>query len=416
MLLAGLFLIASLTLTGTAPTPGFDFHQPADTATDTSYPVTWSDEAQVLWRADLAGFGQSVPVVFGDRVVVTSVANNLDQELIVTCLSLKTGAVLWRKAFSAGQKVYYSTMVARAAPTPVVDASGIILFYGSGDLLKLDHDGQILWTRSLTAEFGPFQGNHGVGTSPVLYRGILTLLIDHEGPSYLLAINPTNGQTIWRRERPARVSWTTPLPIRYEGRDQLIISSNGIIESIALKDGEQLWFSEDVNKNSIPSPARFENLIIIGASTKASSQALSLGGQGNLAGTCRAWRGAAAASGATPLVVGREVYFINRAGVVSCVDARSGSVHWQHRIGASCWATPRWVDGRLYFFTSKGETVVMKADPSQATVIASNSLAVSGDDAVYAVTPAAGRFLYRTGSRITALGHVGAPQSTKTTP
>ena len=115
-------------------------------------------------------------------------------------------------------------MTSKGAPTPCADRNRVYVFFESGDLLALDHDGRTQWSRKLTEEYGPFQGNHGVGSSPRLTSNGVATLVTHAGPCYLLLADRATGKTLWRTEREIKTAWTTPCIVRRGGKEQIVIS------------------------------------------------------------------------------------------------------------------------------------------------------------------------------------------------
>ncbi len=363
-------------------------------------PLKWSEAENILWRAELEGFGQSSPVIWGGKVFTTTVVADAEKPLMVTCLALKTGITIWRKRFEASQKIKYTRMIARAAPTPVVDPSGLYLFFGSGDLMKLSHEGDVRWARSLVEEFGEFKGNHGVASSPVRHGDKLILLIANEGPSYVLAADADTGETLWKKDRSETVSWSTPVVTRYKGQDQLIISSNGVLEALDVESGAQLWFTKAIAKNTVASPSIYQDRVIAGSSESAASASVRLGGSGDITDTHMVWQGGSASSFGSPLVQGGRVYFVNRAGVIACLDAKTGTEIWKHRAGDSCWASPVAAGDRLFFFAKNGDTVVMAGNRPEPEVLAVNKLPIGDNDEVYGVAVVDRKILIRTGSAL----------------
>ncbi|MDJ0837630.1 MAG: PQQ-binding-like beta-propeller repeat protein [Acidobacteriota bacterium] len=366
-------------------------------------PLRWSEAKNIDWRVQLPGFGQSSPVVWDDKVFITSVDTEDEDRLVVIRLDLETGKTIWEKRFKASRQIEYTRMIARSAPTPAVDHSGVYVFFGSGDVLKLSHDGDKLWSRSLVEEFGAFKGNHGVAASPVLYDDRLMLLIAHEGPSYAIALNAATGETLWKQDRKPAVSWSTPLVTRNQGRNQLVISSNGTVEALDIESGERLWYTHDIVKNTVASPLVYEDLIIAGSSESGGGRTVRLGGQGDITADRIAWRGGWASSFGSPLVHGSRVYITNRAGVVACLDAASGKEIWKHRLGESCWASPAAAGDRLYFFTKNGLTVVLAGNQEAPKILAENKLPVGKDNEVYGVALVDRKILLRTGSALTCI-------------
>ena len=132
----------------------------------------------------LTGYGQSTPVVFGERVFTTSTEGDDSEILVVQCHRLSNGVLMWEKKYPSPAKTKRSQYVSQAAPSPVVDDRAVYLFFESGLLLAMDHHGKELWKRSLIEEYGPMMGDHGLGSLFQTEDG-LGLLVDHAGPSYL---------------------------------------------------------------------------------------------------------------------------------------------------------------------------------------------------------------------------------------
>src|SRR5690606_7492417 len=127
-------------------------------------PLTWSESENVAWRVKLAGRGQSSPIVYGNRAFATSVAGENKERLLIESFDLATGERLWLQEFAGTQKVPDSEYVSRGAPTPVANDKRVYAFFESGNLIALDHDGKLIWQRSLVEEYGEFLGNHGIGS------------------------------------------------------------------------------------------------------------------------------------------------------------------------------------------------------------------------------------------------------------
>jgi len=371
-------------------------------------PLRWSESENVAWRAELAGFGQSSPVLWDDRVYVTSTAGDRKERLLAEAFDLAGGERLWRAEFAASQRPEeVSNMISRGAPTPAADADGVYLFYESGDLIALDHGGEVRWRRSLTEEYGEFGGGHGIGTSLVNAPGSLVLLIEHEGPSYLLCVDKATGENLWRVEREPRVSWTTPLLVEHEGVAQIVVSSNGVLESYRLEDGGRLWWVEGLDGNTVASPSVAGDLVVIGSSDPNNSLAVELGGSGDVSDTHVEWRAESVTSSfGSPLVHGETVHFVNRAGALQATNLEDGSLRWERRIPDSCWASPLSAGDRLYFFCKNGHTVVLEAAEGDAEPeqLAENVLEIPEGDRVYGFAVAPGRFVLRTSRGLVAVG------------
>lgn len=364
-------------------------------------PLTWSDEQGVAWQAALPGYGQSSPVVWRDRAFVTAVSGAEKEELLVACVEVASGRLLWKQTFPSSLKQADSDYVSRAAPTPAVDAQRAYAFFESGDLLALDHDGKLLWQRKLTADYGEFKGNHGIGSSLALFEDRVIVLIDHDGPSYLLAIDAATGKNVWKLDRPSKISWTSPIVGNAAGRRQLVVSSSGTVEAFDPVDGKPLWSFEGIEGNTVASPTLTNDFVLVGSSDAKHNFALRADGNGALTDAAVLWRSAdAAASFSSPLVYRDRVYLVNKAGAAACLDARDGKKLWTERIG-SCWASALGAGDRVYYFGKDGVTTVLAAE-SEFKELAKNTLTIEGR--VYGVAAVPGALLLRTGNKLLCVG------------
>lgn len=369
--------------------------------------LEWSDGANVLWRVDLPGYGQSAPVVWNRQVFLTSVEGPEKETLILSSLDVETGEVRWRRRFQASQKIESSEMVSRGAPTPVVDSETVFAFWESGDLVALDHEGETLWHRSLTAEYGDFLGNHGVASSPVLAGGHLIVQATHDGPSFYLAVDRRTGANVWKVDRPAGVSWTTPIPIDLDGEPYVIASAGSRVEAIHAVTGERAWLFEAIEKNHVPSIAVDGEVVFVPSSAAGQSVALPREvAPGEIPESAIAWRAEGASSGfGSPLIQAGCVLLSNKAGVLSCLDKGSGEERWQHRMAEAVWASPISVGERVYFFGKKGTTTVLRVRADgPPEVLAENQLET--DETVYGAAAAAESFVIRSGSEVVRVGRL----------
>jgi outer membrane protein assembly factor BamB len=295
--------------------------------------------------------------------------------LLVTACSLTEGTVRWTHTTPTSDPVENGTFVSRAAPTPVVDEQGVYAFFESGDVVALTHDGKSRWSSSLSAKYGKFENTYGLAASPVLHGNRLFLLIDHPGPSYVMALQRETGVERWRITRTSRGSWTSPLLMQIAGRPQLVCSSAGTVDGYDVEDGQLLWSHTGIGGNRICSPTiAGEGTLLIGSQTsrefadtesvKKANMALKVTFRDSVWSTEVAWRSEDAVPGmASPIAHHDCAYWINRSGVITCLDATTGRVHYTERTAQSCWATPVGLGDRVYFFGKDGLTSVIAAGP-----------------------------------------------------
>ncbi|MGV3723167.1 MAG: PQQ-binding-like beta-propeller repeat protein [Actinomycetota bacterium] len=399
-----LFLLTAPVAAHTASTkvwPGFRGDGNSRTSAQ-NLPLRWSDTENVAWQMELPGYGQSSPVIWNDRVFVTSVAGEMQDRLLVRCLSLADGRSLWNKELKGSQGVKTSDYVSKAAPTPAVDADRLYVFFESGDLLALTHGGAPVWQRSLVREYGAIRSNHGLGSSPVLSEAGLLLQVVHDGGAYLLCVDPKTGQNRWKRDHPFGAGWATPAVAKHQGRSVVLATSSGRVDALDLTTGAPLWHVTGLKGNTVPSPSLADGVAVIGSSDPNSTVALRLGGEGDVTASHINWRQPDVnCSFGSPLVYQGCVYFVNKAGVAYCLDLATGKPNWDTRLAASSWASPIAAGDRIYFFDTTGGALVTKAGP-KLEKLAENRFPITGR--VYGVAAVDGVLVFRTGNRIVRLG------------
>lgn len=347
-----------------------------------SLPLQWSPTKGMAWQSETDGYGQSAPVIANNKVIVASVIGEQKEKCAVTAYDLNNGERRWQHQFDTANQGPSNYMMSRSAPTPVVDDKAIYVFFESGDLVAITTDGQQMWHRSLTNDYGAFQNNHGLGSSPAQTADLILLNIEHKGPSFLLAVDKQTGETRWKTERPSGSSWTTPVVASHDSGQQVVVSSGGDLSGYDPENGELLWSLEGLEGNSVPSPCAVGEYIFSGARIpefgSASDAAKSnlcvriTGESSKPFELC--WRASKAVSDyASPVVDGEQVYFLNKVGVLFCVDASSGETIYQQRLRAECWATPIVTQDGIYFFAKDGTAKVVQRG-REFSVIASNEL------------------------------------------
>jgi len=347
-------------------------------------PMAWTPDKGIAWFADLPGYGQSAPVIWKSTVFITTVQGENKEKNQVTAYEVATGKVRWQKEFSSSQPVRAVYTVSRAAPTPALDKNALFVFFESGDLIALSHDGRVLWQRSLTREYGNIKGGHGIGASPAQTEDTLILLVEDVSGAYLLAVDKRTGKNRWKVERKAQNGWSSPVLLRAGSKTEVVVSSGGAVQGYALADGAKVWEVSGLTGNNIPTPAVLEDRIYIGASTSArqaggasaaeSNCCLVRKEQGGQVSCETVWRATkAVCSYMGPLLSGDCAYYVNGTGILFCLDAKSGQQHYAERIDGECWAQPIATKEHLYFFAKNGSTTVVKPGP-RFEKVASNRL------------------------------------------
>ena len=384
---------------GAARWPGFLGGRDGNVSRAARLPLTWSEDS-VAWRITTPGFGQSSPVIWDDTVFLTSLAGRLKETLFITAVDLGDGTERWRRTLDAAEAFEWNNYVSKGAPTPAVDGERLYAFFDSGDLLALTHDGDTVWHRKLGAEYGTVGGNHGVGNSVLLTDDAVVVLLTRRTYSYLLAVDPATGETLWKADREPGVAWSTPV-LTPDGRE-IVVSASGRIEAFDAGTGERLWFFENLRGNHVPSPTVTDELVIVGGMAVQANLALRRGRTGALGRADVAWTAGSGSNFASPFLYRDCVYWVNPAGAARCLAPDSGAVRWTHRLPASIWATPLGHEDHVYFFTTDGVTQVLGASAGAPEVVATNHLTVDAPVTGFAAVDDA--IVIRAGTEVIRVG------------
>ena len=374
-----LIALGSIELTLAQESRSFpSFSSSADTNLESAqeYPLNWAPDS-VAWKVGLTGYGQSCPAVLDDRIFVASVSGVNKENQIIECFDLKEGKRLWETSIPSSFPFESSPMVSRAAPTPIADNQGLFVFFESGDLVALDHDGKTKWQRPLQKEFGEFINKFGLSATPVQTPNDLYVLLDHSGESFLVSVDKTTGQTSWQVSRGKRAnSWSSPAIIQFDGQPLIVCSSVGSLDAYSASDGKLLCSYAQVGGNSVATPydlghGRFLVSSLVRPADGPSENAL----VSNLsAKIVRDGEGVrfevewiaedARGSFCSPVEHAGYSYFLTPQGILYCLDSKTGKQHYAKRTpSGACWATPFPVGDRLYLFGKEGDTTVVKIGP-----------------------------------------------------
>ncbi|MEM6363230.1 MAG: PQQ-binding-like beta-propeller repeat protein [Planctomycetota bacterium] len=338
-------------------------------------PMRWSPESGIAWQVDLPGYGQSSPVIWNKTAYLTSSDGPWQQRLLVHAIETTTGDLKWTRAIEATSKVENYFRNSRAAPTCVVDDHRVISFFASGDVTSLDHDGNLIWSTSLVQQFGAINNERGAASSLAQDKAHVFVLVDHDGPSYIVALDKTDGRVAWKRDRGHRVpSWASPVVVDQNDPATLVVSSADSVAAYHAGTGDLLWERDQFVGNHIASATVSDQTVYTGSSQMFHQRNVD---ETEIAGSnCRIdlngdqhhirW-GADKANAyyASPLAFANYVYYVNKVGILYCVRAETGQQVFAKRIGNPCWASPIGVttpagDRYVYLFTKNGFTLVLR--------------------------------------------------------
>jgi len=353
-------------------------------------PIEGSEEKNVRWEKAVPGLGLSSPIVWGDRLFLTTAVPTGEKvedapragrregippdrvlSYEVHALDRANGSTVWtrtvRTEAPSGGTHPDGTW---ASGSPVTDGEVLIAFFGSQGLYAFDLDGTELWRR----DFGDMRTRlgFGEGSSPALHGDRVFVIWDHEDDSFMVALDGKTGQEIWRRDRDEMTAWTTPLVVEHGGRTQVITSATNRVRSYDADTGEPIWQATGMTLNAIPSPV-YSNGVVYLTSGFRGSKLLAVrldGAEGDITGTDNVvWSvDRDTPYVPSPLLHDGVIYFTkSNNGILSAFDAGTGEAHYANqRLGPvrNVYASPVAVGDRVYFTSRDGEFLVARAGPT----------------------------------------------------
>jgi len=364
----------------------------------TNLPATWSATENIAWKVEMPGYGASSPVVFNDRIYVTSYSGyGLDEKKPgdqaelrrhLSCYKLDSGELEWTKTMEpkSPQKPYrqFVALHGYVSSTPAVDKTGIYVFYGASGAAAYSHSGELLWE----ADCG--QGTHDFGTanSPVIFEDVVIINASVESGN-LIGLDKKSGKEIWRQS-DIRSSWNTPALVKAaNGETEVAVNTKGKILAFDPRTGEKLWFCTAMDDYICPSLLAHDDVVYAIGSRKNSAIAVRAGGRGDVTETHKLWQLGKGSNVTSPVYYEGHLYWSSEGrGVVYCVDASNGEVVYEERLDPSpdrIYASPVVADGKIYYVSRNKGTYVVAAKP-EFELLAHNTM--EGDDSVFNGSPA----------------------------
>ena len=383
-------------------------------------PLTWSESESIRWRARIPGRGYSSPVVWNDRIFLTTaipadVAPDAEHDplggaaargvhrFVVMAIDRQTGRTIWetvarqQEPHEAGHEAH-STW---ASSSPVTDGERVYAYFESFGLYAYDMDGTLIWE----TDFGDkrMRNEFGEGSTPALFGDTLVIVWDHlNGDSFVLAVDARSGEERWRVPRDEIDTWATPIILDVDGRPQVIVPAMERVRSYDLESGRVVWESDGLTMNAIPSPVYDNGLVFLMSGFRGNDlKAVRLAGaSGNIDGTdAIVWtleRDTPYVP--SPVLIDGILYFLkSNSGVLSAVDAATGTPHYRNqRIAglSNVFSSPVAAAGRVYLTGQDGTTVVIRSG-AEFEVLATNML----DDGFDASPALVGSDIYLRGHR-----------------
>ena len=327
-------------------------------------PLSWDATKNVAWKTELPGKGWSSPALHKGRLYLTAAEDaggNLS--LRVLCHDAATGKQLWTTEAIATPPVKHHAKNSQASPTPLADGDRLYVHFGHYGTACLELAGKLVW-KNTELKYAPVHGNGG---SPILVGNALIFSADGGTDPSVIALDKASGQVLWKvkRETSAKknFSFSTPTLITVNGQSQLITPGSGVVCALDPKTGVELWrcrYGEGYSV--IPKPVFGHGMIFVSSGyDKPVLFAIRADGKGDVTDTHIAWKlEKGAPHTPSPLLVGNELYLVSDAGIASCLDAKTGAVHWSERVAGNYSASPLLADGKIYLQNETGTGVVLK--------------------------------------------------------
>ena len=330
------------------------------------YANTWSPTSNIKWRVAVPGAGNSSPIVWGDRLYLTT-ARDQGARLSLLAFQRADGKLLWETSLPQSGIEHVHQKNGHASATPVTDGRMIFASFGRHGLAGFDIHGKILWQQ----KFGPIDNYHGPAGSPVLYKDRLFLYQDHDASpgqkAFVAAFDAKTGKLLWETSRSETVGWGTPIVINTGARDELIVNSQRRVTAYDPDTGRELWTVRGMTFEVIPTPVVGDGLVFASSGRAGPTLAIRPGGSGDVTATHVAW----STPKGSPFVPSGVVhdgllYLINdMQSILTVYETKTGALVYQGRLGVAqregFSASPVVVGNELFMTNDEGETFVVRA-------------------------------------------------------
>ena len=406
-------------------------------SSETGLPIQFSPTENVKWSLDLPGISGATPIIWGDKVFVMSPDAQKDQWLI--CVGRTDGKVLWKQKLAGG--MLDKGRGNSTSPSPVTDGKTVWALVGTGQLAAFDIDGKALWQRDLGKDYGAFNIMWVYGSSPLLFAGKLYVQVLQRTPadggypgvtdkgdreSYLLALEPATGKTLWKHVRPTDAklesmeSYASPIPHTVGGKSQILLAGGDVLSGHDPETGAELWRGGGINPKRgewmriVPSPVSAGDVAFVAGPKQSPAIAYKTDGKGDVSETGKAWTfdEKRTPDCATPAYHdGKLFVFDGDSHTMTVMDAKTGAKVWQKALenldkskGKEVFrASPTIADGKIYNIGERGTVVIQNAaDGTQLAVIPMSTGGPEGVRSSIAVS--GGNLFIRTVDKLYSIG------------
>lgn len=362
------------------------------TSTEGNLPVEWSDTSAVRWKTEIPGQSWSSPIVWNDRIFVTTATDEGTSCRIVS-LDVATGKVLWNIQVFQQELKRKENKNSYATPTPVADGAAVYAVFGDGSFAAVDFNGRVLWTHRDVK----FYSQHGLGASPVLAGDLVIMPFDGSstgedksigwqkpwGESFILALDKGTGKERWRGRRGmSRIAHGTPILVQAGGRELLLSNAGDVVQGFEPGTGERLWSVPAQGEGVVPSLSFGDGLVYSASGfEKSTTRGIRLEPEPKIV-----WEQTQGVPKMSSFIYASPFLFsITEGGIALCQKGDTGEIVWKERVGGAYSASPVLAEGHIYFLAEDGETTIVEAAPQFKIVGRSSvkekcqaSMAVSG--------------------------------------
>jgi outer membrane protein assembly factor BamB len=351
-------------------------------AKSANLPLKFSEKQNLTWKTPVPGKAWSSPVVMDEKVWLTN-AEPDGFKMWALQIDWNTGSLLKKiLVFENEEPQYCHPMNSYGTPTPVIYDGRVFVHFGTHGTAALDaQSGQVLWKRR------DFKCDHfrGAAASPIAFNDSLIVHFDGHDLQYIVCLDQKNGKTRWKKEREydfktdngdRKKAYCTPSVITHNGRQELISPGAVATESRNPKTGELYWTVRTGGMNASSRPIYRHGHVYVFCGM-GSMSAIRPGGSGDVDKTHVTWtRRKVVPKKSSPLLLGNYLYMVSDEGVASCNNPKTGEVHWAERLGVKgqCASSPIHANGKIYSFSSDGDCVIFKPDPSGLQIVSRNKL------------------------------------------
>lgn len=345
------------------------------TSTEKGYPLSWSATENIAWKTAIPGTGHSSPIIWADRVFVTSCVEK-EQNRILVCVDRTNGKIVWETVVLKSPLEKKHDLNSYASSTPATDGKFVyVTFFDKPKIVVVcyDFDGKEVWRKVP----GEFKSQHGFCSPPILYENFVIVNGDQDAQGYVVALDKMTGEEKWRTNRPNRTrSYCPPLIVEAAGKKQMVMTGSKCVASYDPDTGKQIWIMDGPTEQFVASMVYHKDLFFLTAGFPTYHlMAIKPNGEGKISKDQVVWHHTKGAGYVpSPVAFGGQLFNVTDKGLVCCVDCEKGTFKWEDRLGSHHTASPIVsADGILYFTDDDGTTFVLKAT-SEFAVMHKNKL------------------------------------------